>query len=709
MRIIKLLALIAVSSFLFACGDDGGFFVPVATGNKTFNANGGSADASLSGSGGFGGGIFMDVYGDVKVRKTGTLNTSFTLPSYDNHFGSNKATVSVNTAIKLQGTDTIVAGDLFLNPNDATLYISDGETGTVVTGLEVKSGVTLTVPVNWGTWAYFVVNQSVLIDGTVRPAVDGADLDIESDSLFQVGANGLVTTKPATAGTNGGDIYLYTQGVFINKGVIDSSGANATEGDGGHAGYLEVDADGFVYNTGTLLSLGGDGTVDGGNGGWMGIYSYYASVYTSGVLDCSGGDGDAGNGGHAGAYYYDEQYYEIDGIDIYAGAGEGRNIGHLLAGGTLTANGGNGTGGNGGQAGYVYLESNGGKLWTSAAVSAKGGSSDIGGGGAGGAYALIANYGVFDNEAVVETWGIKITGNIDLAGGAGSLYGGFGGRLEVRNSFSGAGLPTFPAVEMVGYKSLTMNGGSAFYGGFGGFYRIVTRDWFSNAGVALPVGSITNSVPASLVGGAGDSAAGYGGFGGLVYFSTDIRYGHDGEVVAQNSAALNASGGDGYYCYTAGGVLIYGYDKAVNSGVITARGGNGAYGGNGANGGIKGKVGPAAVSADGPMMEGVAIVSSYDVVNSGAINGSGGFGELQGGSGGYCVLGAGNQVKNKAAITMNGGDSDEFGGFGGGIFLGSELVPTSNSGALKVFGGNGGLEDGGIGTIFIDWVDVTPI
>ncbi|MRR52134.1 MAG: hypothetical protein EG825_14700, partial [Rhodocyclaceae bacterium] len=576
MRMVKLFALIAVSSFLFACGDDGGFFVPVSTG-KTFSANGGSAEATVSGSGGFGGGIYMDVYGDVKVRKTGTLNTSFTLPSYDYHFGSNKATISVDTTVKLQGTDTIVAGDLFLIPMDSHLFVSNGETATVVTGIEVKSGVTLTVPVNWDTWAYFVLEQSVLIDGTVRTAVDGADLDIESDSLFQIGSKGLVTTKPVTAGTDGGDIYLYTVGVFINKGVIDSSGADATEGDGGHAGYLEVDADGFVYNIGTLLSLGGDGTVDGGNGGWMGIYSYYASVYTSGALDCSGGDGAAGIGGHAGVYYYGEMSYEIDGIDIYSGGGgEGRNIGHLIAGGTLTANGGNGSSGNGGQAGYVYLESNGGKLWTSAAVTARGGSSDLSGGGGGGAFALYASYGVFDGEAAVETWGIKITGNIDLSGGAGSLYGGHGGRLEIRNNFSGAGLPTFPAVEMVGYKSLTLNGGSAFYGGFGGFYRIVTHDWVSNGGVALPIGSITNSVPASLIGGSGSSASGYGGFGGGVTFVTDIRYGHDGDVVVDNSAALDASGGDGYYCYSAGGVFMFGYNKAVNSGVITAIGGDGA-------------------------------------------------------------------------------------------------------------------------------------
>jgi hypothetical protein len=685
MRIIKLLALIAVSSFLFACGDDGGFFVPVSTGNKTFVANGGSADAALEGSGGgIGGGIFMDVYGDVKVRKTGTLNTSFTIPAYDYHFGSNKATVSVNTAIKLQGTDTIAAGDLFLIPNDSNLYISNGETGTVVTGLEVKPGVTLTVPVNWDSWAYFVVGQSVLIDGTVRTAADGADLDIESDSLFQIGATGLVTTKSATAGASSGDLYLYTSGVFINKGVIDASGADATDANGGTAGYAWVEADGFIYNTGSLLSLGGDSTtLGGGNGYEIGLYSFYASVHTSGVLDCSGGNGGGGNGG--GVAY---------GIDIAAGANyDGDdNIGHLLVGGTLTANGGSGTGGNGGGAGYVLMESNGGKLWTSAAVSAKGGSSDVGGG-YGGYFRILADYGDFDGEATVENWGIKITGNIDLSGGAGAVFGGYGGRLEVRNFFSGAGLPNVPAVEMLGYKSLSMNGGSGYYGAPGGMFQIETNDWFSNYGVALPVGSITNNVTASLLGGSGDSAAGVGGPGGWVYFWTNIRYGHDGDVVANNSAALDFSGGDGYVAGPGGAFLLYGYNEANNSGRITALGGDGVTGG------------PGAILNWG----GVYFLSSYDVLNTGAIVGSGGFGDIQGGFGGNVSMFAGNQVKNKAAITVNGGDSDQNGGNGGRISFGSELVPTSNTGALKVFGGNGGVVDGAIGIIDIDGVDVTPI
>lgn len=116
---------------------------------------------------------------------------------------------------------------------------------------------TLVLPAVDLDWGWIVFDQSVVIDGTVKAAAEGISLDIESDSLFRIGTNGLVTTKPATAGAGAGDLYLYAAGVFINKGFIDASGADATETAGGNAGSAWVEADGFVYNTGSLLSMGG--------------------------------------------------------------------------------------------------------------------------------------------------------------------------------------------------------------------------------------------------------------------------------------------------------------------------------------------------------------------------------------------------------------------------------------------------------------------
>ncbi|MRR52132.1 MAG: hypothetical protein EG825_14690 [Rhodocyclaceae bacterium] len=194
-------------------------------------------------------------------------------------------------------------------------------------------------------------------------------------------------------------------------------------------------------------------------------------------------------------------------------------------------------------------------------------------------------------------------------------------------------------------------------------------------------------------GGTGDGAAGVGGPGGWAFFWTDIRYGHDGLVVAENSAALDFSGGDGYVAGPGGAFLLYGYNEANNSGVITGLGGDGVIGG------------PGLVLNWG----GVYLLSSYDVLNTGVIKGGGGFGDIQGGFGGIVSMFAGNQVKNKASIAVNGGNSDSVGGLGGRISLRSELVPTSNTGALKVFGGNGVQADGAIGIVEIDGVDVTPL
>ncbi|MDD2320451.1 MAG: hypothetical protein PHO83_10395 [Geobacteraceae bacterium] len=673
MKIAKLAAFLVASAFLYACGGDGDSYTPIVTTGKTITANGGSA---TSGTGGDGGGVYIDVSGDVKVTKTGTVNTSFSIPTYDYHFGANPAIVTSDTTVLLDSIPA-TAGVLYMITDNPYLFISNGSGGgTAASGLQVTKGVTLTLPANWsiGTLTYLDFDQSVEINGTVTVEDEGDNLEIDSDSLFMIGTTGIVTTTPATAGTNAGYIDLYSYGTFINKGTINASGATG----GGSAGSVDLYGDSLLYNTGSILTKGTDSTTGaGGSGNDIYLECYYSSIYSSGTLDASGGNGTSGG---SGGYIHFEAGY-----DGY--------MGHLLAGGTFTSNGGSATAADayGGGGGDIYLDNYGGKLWANASVSTKGGDSAAGYGGDGGYYQLYNDDGEdyeYGNDAEAE--GVRLTGNIDLSGGDGALGGGDGDEVEIYNDYSDTGLPPMPAVELVGYSKFTMNGGTGSdYGGDGGWYDIYTYDWWiGDDYTVLPVGYIINDVPAEMKGGDADLATGDGGDGGEVDFETENDYAHLAMTLT-NRGNMDLTGGAGYYGGDSGWVYMYGYDGLTNSGTMTVMGGEGVVEG-----------------GDGP--DYLEFYSTYDVVNSGAIKGGGGIGDT-GGYGGYVYMYAGGQVKNTAAITLLGGTGDVTGGEGGYIDLWSQQDATANSGKLSVTGGDGGTTDGIDGWIYIDSVDVGPV
>ncbi|MGO8714913.1 MAG: hypothetical protein ACLQSX_03445 [Smithella sp.] len=87
----------------------------------------------------------------------------------------------------------------------------------------------------------------------------------------------------------------------------------------------------------------------------------------------------------------------------------------------------------------------------------------------------------------------------------------------------------------------------------------------------------------------------------------------------------------------------------------------------------------------------VAFESMFNVLNSGNITASGGNGGATGGYGGGVYLSAGGQTQNSATIAATGGNGTTTGGNGGGIFMDSyDLGPTiPNLPGLSVTGGTG--------------------
>jgi hypothetical protein len=724
MKTIKLFALIVALAFLWACGGGGNSSssapgpTPGPAGTATFISNGG---AGGTGTGGYGGGIafgwYDDILGDVWVTRSGSVDTSFTVPTYAASYGANKLTISANTVAKLDLAGVCVAGDVYLTTGNTDLsYCAVTNTPLVATGLEVRHGVTLTLPDNYpsdsqGNYtgatglAEIFLDKAVIINGTVKPADDGVGLSIISSSLLQIGATGTVTTKPATAGTDGGYIYLLgMSGVVINRGTIDASGSDATAASapGGAAGEVNFDVDSSFYNTGNILAKGGASTSgDGGKGRAIHIYTYTGGLFNSGTIDNSGGNGATGGRGGWN-------------IKLYGGWGSGpgpgpESIGSVIVSGSLKTNGGNGITGDGGYGGYINFESQGGKIWSNATISTKGGSSTAAAGDYGGDFYLYSGYSyVSGPDTVAETQGIKLSGDIDLSGGNGATGGGYGGVLAFENNYSefinGGPLPS-PAVAMVGFAHITMDGGAGASGGNGGGYEIATTDYWIGTydgnnppyWIPVPTGSIVNQVPVSAKGGAGST--GNGGYGGRVEFyqdddSYDYTIAVNTSIVTINNGAINLSGGDGYINGGYGGdVEMYGYGKLTNSGAINLKGGAGTTG----NGG----------DSDLPMA-GIEFLSVYDIENTGAIDAAGGAGAINGGSGAYVAMYADGKLTNHGAINAAGGTgTSNTGGYGGYIDLYS-VMTTSNSGSLTATGGTGGITDGSYGLIFIDGVDVTP-
>ncbi|PKN16297.1 MAG: hypothetical protein CVU66_01450 [Deltaproteobacteria bacterium HGW-Deltaproteobacteria-23] len=689
MRALKLLAILAASAFLSACSGDNND--SASGGGSAFKSTGGSAFSSYSvanATGGAGGGVYFDVYGDVKVSAGGSVDVGFTVPAYSYTFGDYKLTVSTDTTVGLDPA-TPVSGDVYVKSDDYNLYYMDGTTERIATGLEVKSGATIKFPTHYyGYSTYVWLDKAVVINGIVTTVAEGEYLDLESGSFLEISTTGKVTTKPATAGGNAGSIYLYADGVVINRGIVDASGADATAAgvNGGSAGDAELDADTFLYNTGSVLANGGNATDgSGGHANWVGLYAYSASLFNSGIVQGSGGNGGNGKGGSS------------YGIDLYGGDGY---MGHTIVGGTFAFNGGKGTNGDGGDAGYLYFENQAGKLWVNAKVSAVGGDSTTGQGGDGNWFELYGDYGYdYGWGNYTDSMGIRLAGTIDLSGGNGATGGGSGDELEFYNSYSGYGPPPKIVAEMVGFANLNMNGGDGASGGEGGWFEIYTYYWYDGSSY-LPVGAIANEASATLKGGNGNMAATgkSGGQGGWVDFETYNYDSHDGTMTLTNSGSFDVSGGKGYDGGRGGGVYMYGYDKLTNSGAITAKGGD------------------ATNEGGWGMWWDVEFYSSYDIVNSGAINGTGGDGAIGGGCEDGIYMYAGGQVKNSGALAAAGGNALVGSNGNGGdaqwaeVDLFSELLPTVNSGAITVAGGakDGTGTAGKKGTIWFDWVDVTP-
>ncbi|QOR61284.1 beta strand repeat-containing protein [Sulfurovum sp. ST-21] len=798
---IALFAATAAVLALTACGGGSssdsssvvtvGEFTIQAKGGNGMSGSGGNADSSA---------IYADGYMNVEFLTSGTVDTAFTVPSYphEDNLGTNGKIISVDTNITTvdSGNEPTTAGTLYLiNGNTQYLCeaVNSGDTcdnniTNRVTGLKIDEGVTVVLGLNVDDdnsdadnddstgqdQARFKLYGDLIINGTLKTAAlttAGGTIDtrhsapatvrdkgalylyLPNDNSVIIGANGSVDTSGdngSSGNERGGDggyvrINVYYALVQVN-GAIDASGGNGVgSGDGGNAavepgsgyghvyisaydgvfihtgsqainasggngaiggnaGQLSLESETGFYNTAPILAIGGNGSAgNGGQGGYIYIESYVASIYNSADINTSGGDGST-NGGDAGD------------IDFYPG--EGSYVGELLNSGNIYANGGDAGNGNAGNGSTVYLYLNGGgSTRTSGNIYANGGnakSSGIipansgillsvsgNGGDAGDVYVYLDGEGDdYGYGEEVASGVVQISGNIEVNGGDGDTNGGYGGNVEVETSYSDIDFPPVGKIQFLGYSSFDVSGGDGnISGGHAGNVEAYTEDaWTGDDYTAVPVGSIINEVQIIARGGYAEN--GTGGRGGYIEFEAEGEF-YVGTTKVLNSGAIDISGGLGLDGGNSGGLYFYGHDAVENSGEIIALGGD-----------AEGSTSTAGQGAD----DSIEMYSSYDILNSGAIIATGGNGtglNAQGDDSGYLYVYAGGKVTNSGDLYFNGGASNGTAdnSDGGYVDLLSEITYTTNTASvIDVSAGIGGSGTvGNVGDIYFDFVNVTPI
>jgi len=662
--------------------------------------------------------------------------------------------------------DNCGAGNNYVNSNNnVTLYRRNdaNDADEVVTGIHVSPGVTLTFQPNYTNWSGCIgagtditagleyvgiwgsITNSIWNQGTITvmdyvtganevgntyrtpigSALDKVGLDLETNSVFL--NDGTIVTKGTdttlTTGGNGGWIYLWANAAIVNRGTIDSSGGNGT--DGGYAGNPTIDTNYGIWNSGPINAKGGTGTAGvGGYGARISFntYDWQSLLYNSGTLNSSGGDGTAGGG-------------DASGSTLYAGQSWGYACGAFVNSGNLIGNGGNATtDGNGGTGANWWnadaphdLGAYGCNLLNSGAIEFKGGAGKGAGSSGGGGGELYVYTGVnwdYGSNNLVAPGSIQFGGSVNADGGAGESGGG-GGHMELYNDvymdplnwYSDYVYPTNSgSIEVLGFSNVNLRGGKgATDGGSGGYselywdisnYNDTNVDWNGNFFIVTP-SSIYNDTDFDLTGGQG--LAGNGGSGGAFYAelrsdylfwnwwkpgakSTPVMPGsieNRGNITTKGGQGVFNGGNAGYrYYYYSNGYSYYDDDisifmfasgNIINTGALNASGGNATD-----------------VTGNGGYGYPVVLDAIGNTLNSGSVNVSGGNGPANGADASWVdVFSYAGTCVNTAAITANGGNANTVDGYGGGggyIYIANYSygpIAAYNTGTLSVVHGTG--------------------
>lgn len=556
---------------------------------------GGNGAVSIGGTGGYFRIKKIDGGGDVKTLNGGAANAVFTAASITPTLGANPAIVasSATPDLYLAGacasvtTVTTPSGKLFMvGGGDFHLYISDGTStcsmAEAATSLQVKTGATLTLPINNGNWASLqfandIDNQGVITAlDTGTPTLRGS-VGLQASSYL---GTGTIDTSGSATVPDAGSAYVWMNYSVINSGALNASGGDVTTGNGGNAGAIFLSGGRYIQNTAALTAHGGattDVAGTGGSGSFIELDATAGALRNSGLVDGRGGAGATGGSGAA--------------VKLYG------YLGGVWNSGNIQAYGANSTVGNGGNGGDIRFIGEAGDIRNSGDVLAYGGDTTDSTANGGRAFELYV-YGT-DNclyagwcPESVPMGDVTWSGAIDLHGGnavaAGTGVGGNAGHLYA--DIESAGATAASNVVFAGYAALDTHGGDGGAGGDAGSYELYNYDSYLNATssgkVPVEAGNIVSQLKVdahggnAVVGGLATSAT--GGMGGFVdidtdYYSTAVLLPHEetvthtgdiNKVGGQNRNAANDIAGKSQYLW------VWGYNGVTWNGNVTADAGS---------------------------------------------------------------------------------------------------------------------------------------
>ncbi|MAE33688.1 MAG: hypothetical protein CMH97_00245, partial [Oceanospirillaceae bacterium] len=665
----------------------------------TMNMNGGDGA-----EGGRGGNFYLyreGTGGAIRISAEASIDpatvTGVSIPEVTADSGSNPLVVSTDLTIDVNNSEPAVGQVYYFK---GSLYIYDGamtevdvpqpELGTeatVVTGINVAEGATLTFSSSSDSTLSIDFEDDVINSGTITTA------NSEDNTTFHLAISARVYEGSGDVTQPGSAFNLYAD-LVINNGTISTKGPTDTSREGG-SGSIGISG-GAISNTGSLISEGFDnptgtaghganirlsgfvvsnsGSIDastgvGANenvisGGEVNLQGAYA-IANTGSIDVSGEDGiaDADASGGAGGYIAmiltpinidvvasetaDEELNEIaqEIIALY-----GDDVAPFILNiGSLNAEGGAGAGtGNGGAGGIIgfAVEENGGYFGTRIAAEE-----------------IIVEEEAEEEIELAPPARVEITGQLSLNGGSAGVdgYSGApGGSIYV---YQTASVESTNDLHISGITEINMNGGNGTTskGGKGGQLEIQTDAYFDDEGEP-DEGQTLNSPD--------------------IVFNTNI-----------NSNGGNSTASEGSYvdAATGGYIEIYAYSGSEIGGNVDF---NSAVEIN--SGSVAGNASNVNINDDNAYVE---VDATNDIMVSGSINGRGGDVNIppaaessdsyMGGYGAYIYLESEQgDVTLSSDVDVSGGNSPSGGGEGGGIYVETDSGLIAITGSVTANGGD---------------------
>lgn len=610
-----------------------------AAGAYVISANAGSTNIGYDGGGG--GSLLVQMMngtlgGNVAIFSTGVVDAGVEWPTYTFEPGSNPLVVTSDFSPNMY-----VDIGLGVASNDGAflvrelLYGRQGDGGVqLVTAVDVAQGATLALPsvVNW-----LRVPADIRNAGTIRSKpneqypISPKQIHLHAKNYYGLAGSRLAYNAESVDQGHGGYVSISAKRI-VSRTEIQAAGANSEVAGAGGQVLLAASE---IFVGGAIDARGGSSmSALGGAGGWVDIHNGGAqsTFHQAAIIIASGGDGVTA-GGAAGTIdmVTSNQVTRLEGASIARGgsctvskcsAGAGGSLNVVVRGGELfvhsnfDASGGSGTE-RGGNAGAISIVD---QLWSNTDQNPS-------------------------NPFTVPAGSMHISGSLVANGGNGNT-GGVGGRIVIK--LSPGDWATGQGIEMLGYEKISLNGSG---NGPAGVVTVAVPPTLRGTAEIGQTGAIVNTVDVFARGGASTSNF-MGGTVTFAGSNAGGRIAAPTQFLLNTGAIDVSASPSGDQCLAGGRVNFSSAGPVENRGALTLGGcypnvyGDFSYGAWLSLSSLSTLKQSGAINLSGPGggqhggTGGSLSFTATQVINSGDITARGGDGSLTGGQGGVVGMGS---------------------------------------------------------------------